>query len=368
MSTRSSIPFIRQALWGLVLLALLASVTPRLAAAQNTIVMPAFIVIDTKPHPGAANSCTAIPFAEFADVPGATHYTFYGFNTRDDQAIVHSGPPFNDEIINAIGVFTAPPGHHRFKLAGARSVSAPADGPPACVTAANPFQDRFIADSVVVTLPGVSPVAAFTWQPTEELTIDFDASASSDSDGTIQTYAWDFGDGQQGSGRGAGHTYQQAGTYTVTLTVTDDDGVKGRIEQSVNVIATPSPSPAPVADLDVRQTVDKATAAVGDTVTFLITLTNNGPRRTTRVNVMDQLPAGLRFIDAAPSQGRYNVRKGNWKVGTLTSGKRVTLALRAVVDQEGSFTNTAEVTKSTAADLNPGNNAASVGVVAASRS
>ena len=48
------------------------------------------------------------------------------------------------------------------------------------------------------------------------------------------------------------------------------------------------------------------TPNVGDTITFTVTLTNNGPNAATSVQVTDLLPAGLTFVSATPSQGTYD--------------------------------------------------------------
>ena len=61
---------------------------------------------------------------------------------------------------------------------------------------------------------------------------------------------------------------------------------------------------------------------VGDTITFTVTLTNKGPDAATNVEVSDQLPAGLSFVSAIPSQGVYGPGSGIWTVGTVTRRRR----------------------------------------------
>ena len=60
------------------------------------------------------------------------------------------------------------------------------------------------------------------------------------------------------------------------------------------------------ADLAVTKTVSDPTPNVGDTITFTVTLTNNGPDAATNVTVLDSLPAGLTFVSATASQGTYD--------------------------------------------------------------
>ena len=68
----------------------------------------------------------------------------------------------------------------------------------------------------------------------------------------------------------------------------------------------------------------------GETITFIVTLTNNGFSSATNVQVSDLLPAGLTFVAATPSQGTYNSVSGVWTVGavgnTLFAGLQIKAA------------------------------------------
>jgi uncharacterized repeat protein (TIGR01451 family) len=114
------------------------------------------------------------------------------------------------------------------------------------------------------------------------------------------------------------------------------------------------------ADLELMKSVNDATPNVGDTVTFTITLTNNGPATATNVQVTDQLPAGLSFVMATPSQGSYT--DGVWTVGTVAAAATPTLQIQAMVVGAGAETNTASITQSDQFDPDPGNNTASTTV------
>jgi uncharacterized repeat protein (TIGR01451 family) len=101
------------------------------------------------------------------------------------------------------------------------------------------------------------------------------------------------------------------------------------------------------ADVDVVKDVDDTSPAVGDTVTFTITVTNSGPEVATSVVVSDLLPTGVTFDSAIASQGSYNDVTGVWTVGTLAVSGSATLTIDATVDTgtEGdTITNTACVT------------------------
>src|SRR5262249_19491133 len=59
------------------------------------------------------------------------------------------------------------------------------------------------------------------------------------------------------------------------------------------------------ADVAIAKAVSDATPNVGDTITFTIAVTNNGPNTATNVRVQDLLPTGLVFVSATPTQGSY---------------------------------------------------------------
>ena len=81
----------------------------------------------------------------------------------------------------------------------------------------------------------------------------------------------------------------------------------------------------PLADLVVTKAVSNATPSVGDTVTFTVTVSNQGPNAATGVTLQDSLPAGLTFVSATPSQGTYNGATGVWTVGTVATTAPSTL-------------------------------------------
>jgi uncharacterized repeat protein (TIGR01451 family)/fimbrial isopeptide formation D2 family protein len=119
------------------------------------------------------------------------------------------------------------------------------------------------------------------------------------------------------------------------------------------------------ADLAVVKTVSNATPNVGDTISFTITVSNDGPDSANNVEITDAFPtAGLQFLGATPSQGSYDAGTGVWTVGTVDIGpaaaQTLTLTARvlapAVNTIPPSQTNVARVTKADEYDPNPGNN------------
>jgi uncharacterized repeat protein (TIGR01451 family) len=102
----------------------------------------------------------------------------------------------------------------------------------------------------------------------------------------------------------------------------------------------------PLADLSLSKFVDNAAPAVGQQVTFFVTVSNAGPADATGVVVTDLLPPGLSFDSANASLGNYDSGTGVWTVGALANGASAFLTITATVTSLGVKINTAEVTAS----------------------
>jgi uncharacterized repeat protein (TIGR01451 family) len=143
-----------------------------------------------------------------------------------------------------------------------------------------------------------------------------------------------------------------AQTNTATISHTDQFDPNSANNQA-KAIETPQQS-----DLALSKTVNDATPNVGDTITFTVTLTNNGPNAATNVQVSDLLPAGLTFVSATPSQGTYSGATGQWNVGTVAAGATPTLQIQVTVVSSSAETNSASIKHSDQFDPNTGNNSA----------
>ena len=113
------------------------------------------------------------------------------------------------------------------------------------------------------------------------------------------------------------------------------------------------------ADLAVTKQVDQAHPAVGDTVQFVIAVTNNGPSRATHVRLVDNLPSGYQFTSATPG-ATFDASSGQWSVDELASGATATLRINAVVLGTGSYENSVAVSASDQPDPDSSNNTSSV--------
>ena len=72
----------------------------------------------------------------------------------------------------------------------------------------------------------------------------------------------------------------------------------------------------------------------GDTVTFDITVTNDGPIGATNVSLTDLLPPGLTAtaLNGGITQGSYDATTGIFTIGNLAVGQSATLTLEGTVD------------------------------------
>ena len=109
-----------------------------------------------------------------------------------------------------------------------------------------------------------------------------------------------------------------------------------------------------VADLQTVKTLTSGTTepGVGDTVTFLITVTNNGGNQATSVSLTDALPAGLTATagNGTVSQGTYDAGSGLWTVGTLANGASATLTIEGTVNAGTEGTTITNVTSAATSD------------------
>jgi uncharacterized repeat protein (TIGR01451 family) len=115
----------------------------------------------------------------------------------------------------------------------------------------------------------------------------------------------------------------------------------------------------PNADLSVSVT-GPASAKEGDTVTYTIKVTNNGPSGATGVVLTDTLPSLLNYKSATTGQGNISASGGvvTISMGTIASGATVTATVTAQAVEDGSTSDVASVSSSSP-DPNTANNNAS---------
>ncbi len=113
-------------------------------------------------------------------------------------------------------------------------------------------------------------------------------------------------------------------------------------------------APCIEADLEVTKSADEP-VAVGETLTYTLTVTNHGPSDATDVVVTDTLPAGVTLLSATASQG--TCQSTTCELGPMAEGATATISLRVRPGAAGPITNTATVT-AVEPDPFPNNNTA----------
>ncbi|PSR53278.1 hypothetical protein AHMF7605_06905 [Adhaeribacter arboris] len=148
-------------------------------------------------------------------------------------------------------------------------------------------------------------------------------------------------------------------TFTAAQTHTESDN------NNMNNSAAQTITVQPTADIQVTNVITSPTPAGGtyangDVVTYLVTVTNNGPSTATGVLVDDKLPTALfNNISNNSSAGTsYNPTTGRWTVGTLANGASATLSLTGTITQSAVITTTASQFHNEYDNVN-GNNSAS---------
>jgi len=151
--------------------------------------------------------------------------------------------------------------------------------------------------------------------------------------GAGQTIQWNIPSGDEMRGGGSTKTGTSP-TATMSWTSASDDWSMS----AVSII------PIGEADLEINKTVDIPTPYIGQTISFTLTATNNGPDNVLNVYVNDLLPSGFVYQSHSASTGTYSGGSGEWSIGSFNSGSTATLTINAVVNATGIYTNTAVIT------------------------
>ena len=199
-----------------------------------------------------------------------------------------------------------------------------------------PAEGDSVTFQIAVTNNGAAQATGISL--TDQLPAGITFSGSSVSQGTYNasTGLWTVG------------TLNDGAIAIITLTGTVDVGEGGNTITNVTTAATGDQiDPSTVgddleeavvvenlADLVTEKTLlsGDATPAEGDSVTFQISVTNNGAAQATGISLIDQLPAGITFTGSALTQGTYDAATGLWTIGTLNDGGVATIELTGTVD------------------------------------
>ncbi len=229
-------------------------------------------------------------------------------------------------------------------------------------TGANDLQNFPLLTTAVSDAESVTISGSLTGPPSNAFIIEFFSNDACDPSG--------FGEGQNFLGSASVNTSTTGGaTFSVTLpqsvpgnqvvtaTATSDSNNTSEFSNCVTV-----DGPLPTADLGISKTGSPDPVPSGSNLTYLITITNNGPQTATGVAWTDQIPAGTTFVSLAspgatcttpPVGGTGQVQ---CQIGTLSANQMVsaTLVVNVTAPPDSVITNTATVT-STSNDDNSEN-------------
>jgi uncharacterized repeat protein (TIGR01451 family) len=100
-----------------------------------------------------------------------------------------------------------------------------------------------------------------------------------------------------------------------------------------------------VANLSLSKTTTSTTVTTGQTISYTITVTNNGPDSATGVTITDNLPGNTSFVSATPTQGSCSGSTTvTCSIGTLANGASATVTLQVQASSLGSAVNSASAT------------------------
>jgi uncharacterized repeat protein (TIGR01451 family) len=142
-------------------------------------------------------------------------------------------------------------------------------------------------------------------------------------------------------------------TVVVATSALPDSDPTNNISQATTFV--------PSADIAVSKSATPAQVALGDDVTFVISVENLGPDIAQAVQVGDLLPMGLTFVSAQPSAGTYDPATGLWTIGDQDPVQLVpraaepqeTLTIVARAESLGTFTNIAASDRTEAFPFDP---------------
>jgi uncharacterized repeat protein (TIGR01451 family) len=151
-------------------------------------------------------------------------------------------------------------------------------------------------------------------------------------------------------------------TITNIATITaSDQADSDPSNNAANAVIVPVVGPS--ADLTISKTVGNPNPAEGNTISYWVQVTNNGPDSADGIQVTDILPAGTTYVSQG-GPGSYDQVTRIWAIaGALSAGQSVQkrIDVRVASGTAGStVTNMATITALNQTDPDPGNNTASV--------
>lgn len=138
-------------------------------------------------------------------------------------------------------------------------------------------------------------------------------------------------------------------TLTNVATVTwYADGLPFPNSSSDDATVVVSGTSVPEADLAITKVSCPPSIIAGDSLTYQLRVTNNGPSTATDVLVTDTLPPGITPVSAVSDTGVCTINGQNVTclIGTMAANERVSIAIEALTSTPGTFMNSCNVTGS----------------------
>lgn len=160
-------------------------------------------------------------------------------------------------------------------------------------------------------------------------------------------------------------TIVEGGTYVNTAELLDSFPMDDTLANNQATVTLPIVIPEGI-DLALEKTALSPNPLVNDEVIFTLKVINQSIDElpVTSIEVEDLIleDNGFVYIDHNTLNGTYDSSTGIWAIESLAKGQEVILEIRVSVPNEGIFTNTALISKSSPSDANPVNNEASAEV------
>ena len=159
-------------------------------------------------------------------------------------------------------------------------------------------------------------------------------------------------------------TVNGSGSYENVVSISHSDQPDPDDFNNVSRVST-----GPISsDLSVTKQVDNPNPLVGETVQFMMVVTNKGPNAASGVNLIDEIPSGFTLVSAVASTGTsYDGQNAQWTIGSLPLGSSATLRINATVKPTGTYSNRIFISHADQPDPFSGNNTseADVGPISA---
>ena len=163
------------------------------------------------------------------------------------------------------------------------------------------------------------------------------AAAPGASSGTALPVKWNIERLDAGASQtfSVSATASAAGDQTNTVAATSAEGATASASALTKVVAS---------DVSVAKAVNLDTVILGESLTYTITVTNNGDGVATNVRVVDLIPDGLSVTASQPAAGTDEDGNLLWTIASLAAGASTSFTVSADTQTPGLIKNVSQVT------------------------